>query len=120
MRAQLDGQGQRLHDTAGFTEVYRTKKGRTVRADFRIAALQDERELRVVQLLDGTPFARIFSSSGRRATLEAAGAATRVTLELDQTPTGMTRFGALSVRRAMRKQLDEALDALAELVATPA
>ena len=108
-------------DSAGFTEVYRTKKGTPVRADFRIATLEPEEEIRVVQQLEGTPFARIFSAASKRATLHAveAGAGgvggTRVTLELDQSPAGMARFGSFMVRGAMRKQLDEALDALAGL-----
>ena len=106
-------------DHAGFTEVYRTKKGTPVRADFRIAALEDEREIRVVQQLDGTPFARIFSAASKRAVVEADDGGTRVTLELDQTPAGMARFGAFMVRGAMRKQLDEGLDALARLFAAP-
>lgn len=104
-------------DAAGFTEVYRTKKGTPVRADFRIAALEDEREIRVVQQLEGTPFARIFSEASKRVALEAADDGTRVTLELDQTPAGMARFGGFMVRGAMTKQLDEGLDALAALTA---
>jgi carbon monoxide dehydrogenase subunit G len=105
-------------DAGGFTEVYRTKKGTAVRADFRIAVLEDEQELRVVQQLEGTPFARIFTAASKRATLAPADGGTRVTLELDQTPAGMARFGGLMVRGAMRKQLDEALDGLAALLAT--
>lgn len=107
-------------DHAGFTEVYRTKKGTPVRADFRIATLDVEREIRVVQQLEGTPFARIFSEASKRATLEAAEDGTRVTLELDQTPAGMARFGSFMVRGAMRKQLDEGLGALAALLERPA
>ncbi len=103
-------------DRAGFTEVYRTKKGRLVRADFRIAALEAEREIRVVQQLEGTPFARIFSAASKRAALEPADGGTRVTLELDQTPAGMAHFGAFMVRGAMRKQLDAGLEALAALL----
>ncbi len=114
-------------DRAGFTEVYRTKRGRLVRADFRIATLETAREIRVVQQLEGTPFAQILSAASKRFALAPAGGGadgvrgTRVTLELDQTPVGLARFGRLMVRRAMRRQLDEALDALAtEPVATPA
>ncbi len=106
-------------DRAGFTEVYRTKRGRLVRADFRIAALDAAREIRVVQQLEGTPFARIFSAASKRVALEPAGGGgggTRVTLEIDQTPAGMARFGGFMVRGAMRKQLDQALDALVALI----
>ena len=106
-------------DAAGFTEVYRTKKGTPVRADFRIGTLEAERELRVVQQLEGTPFARIFSAASKRMLLEPADGGTRVTLELEQTPAGMARFGSFMVRGAMRKQLDEAHDALAAVLARP-
>lgn len=106
-------------DAAGFTEVYRTKKGTPVRADFRIAALEEEREIRVVQQLEGTPFARIFAAATKRIALEPADAGTRVTLELDQTPAGMARLGGFMVRGAMRKQLDDGLAALAALVESP-
>ncbi len=103
-------------DAAGFTEVYRTKKGRLVRADFRIAALEEEREIRVVQQLEGTPFERIFSASSKRTTLEAADGGTRVALELDQTAAKMARFGSYMVKKALRTQLDEGLEALAGLL----
>lgn len=106
-------------DRAGFTEVYRTKKGTTVRADFRIAALDAEREIRVVQQLEGTPFARVFSSASKRTALEPAGRGTRVALVLEQTPAGVARLGAFMVRGAMGKQLDEALDALTALLERP-
>jgi len=43
-----------------------------------------------------------------------------VTLELKQTPAGMARFGALTVRRALRRRLVGALDALAALLQRPA
>ena len=104
-------------DDAGFTEVYKTKKGRTVRADFRIATLEEEQEIRVVQQLEGTPFERIFSRAGKRCEIgpdEKGG--TRITVELDQTPAGMARFGSFMVRGAMRKQLDQGLDALVALL----
>ena len=40
-----------------------------------------------------------------------------MTLELSQAPAGMARFGGFMVRGALRKQLDEALDGLAALLA---
>ncbi len=103
-------------DAGGFTEVYRTAKGRAVRADFRIAALEDEQELRVVQQLEGTPFERIFSDSSKRMLLAPSAAGTLVALELDQTAAKMAKLGSFMVRKAMGKQLDEALDALAALL----
>ncbi len=105
-------------DDAGFTEVYKTKKGRTVRADFRIATLEAEQEIRVVQQLEGTPFERIFSKASKRCVIAPAerGGGTKLTVELEQTPAGMARFGGFMVRGAMRKQLDQGLDALVALL----
>ena len=105
-------------DAAGFTEVFRTQKGRTVRADYRIAALEEELELRVVQQLEGTPFAHVLAASSRRALLEAADGGTRVVLEVEQTPQGMARLGGVMLRRAGRRQLDDALAALAALLSS--
>lgn len=106
-------------DASGFTEVYRTKQGKVVRADFRIATLEAEREIRVVQQLEGTPFARIFSAVSKRTLLEPADGGMRVTLELEQTPAGMARFGGFMVRGALRRRLDEALEALTALLGRP-
>ncbi len=104
-------------DAAGFTEVYKTKQGRTVRADFRIATLEAEHEIRVVQQLEGTPFERIFSKASKRFVVRAdEPGTTRLTVELEQTPAGMARFGGFLVRGAMRKQLDQGLDALTALL----
>ena len=102
-------------DAAGFTEVYRTTKGTVVRADFRIATLEPEAELRAVQQLEGTPFARLFAAASKQITLAPAEGGTRVTLSLDQTPAGMARFGGVVVRPALRRQLDDALEGLAPL-----
>ena len=104
----------------GFTEVYMTKKGRPVRADFRIATLEDLQEIRVVQQLAGTPFARVFASSSKRVAIEAAGEGTKVEAEIQQSPAGMAKLGGFMVRPALKKQLDGGLDALGELLATSA
>ncbi len=100
----------------GFTEVYMTKKGRPVRADFRIATLEEQQEIRVVQQLEGTPFERVFSSSSKRISLEAADGGTRVEAQMEQTPAAMARFGGFLVRPALKKQLEGGLDALGALL----
>jgi carbon monoxide dehydrogenase subunit G len=103
-------------DPESFTQVHRTAKGRTVRADFRIASRRAEEELVCVQLLDGTPFARLLSASQVAVRLAPAGAGTRVELELRQSWRGVARLGALLGRAAGRRRLDEALDGLAAAV----
>lgn len=120
----------RVEDVAGgaFTEVMRTAKGKTVRADFRLRE-SDERTHTLVweQQLEGTPFERLLREARTRLTLEPAGSGgelsideapggapeTRVTLELDQHLAGFfPRFGSLMVSRAAGKTLEEALDGL--------
>ena len=96
----------------GWTTVLRSPRGRAVRADWRLEA--DERPVRRAwaQELDGTPFAKVLAERRVEARLEPAGDGTRVTLELRQRPRGRSRFGALQLRRAARKELDEALAGL--------
>jgi uncharacterized protein YndB with AHSA1/START domain len=135
-------------EDGAFTEVMRTRKGKLVRADFRVAA-RDEAERTLVweQLLEGTPFARVLRSAETQVWLEPAQggapslrdgakageqphAATFVSIELRQEMAGYSqssglftgfsaRFGSPMVRRAARATLDEALDGL-ERIGGPA
>ncbi|MGH2904738.1 MAG: SRPBCC family protein [Solirubrobacteraceae bacterium] len=132
----------RVEDVDGeaFTEVMKTRKGRLVRADFRVAARDEaERTLTWEQLLQGTPFARVLQSAATQVWLAPAQAgaasqdgdasgepprgATVVSIELRQQMAGYShssglfmgfsaRFGSPMVRRAARATLDEALDGL--------
>ena len=103
-------------DGRGFTEVLRSDKGAVVRADFRIAVKHKPTAIAWAQDLDGTPFAKLLRSSETRVTLTAAGpGATAVEVRLDQKLQGISRLGGFIVRRAARKQLDEALAALVDL-----
>ena len=123
-----------------FTEVMKTRKGKLVRADFRVATCDEaERTLVWEQLLEGTPFARVLQSAETQVWLESALAgappsrggrageqqrgATVVSIELRQEMAGYSqssglftgfsaRFGSPMVRRAARATLDEALDGL--------
>lgn len=110
--------------TAGaFTEVLRSDRGRTIRADHRLSELKEDERIEWTQLLEGTPFDRVMSEGLTAVTLEAAkdGKGTKVTLERRQTMKGMARFGGgLMIRRATSKVLDGALDALSGLVTEPA
>lgn len=107
---------ERVEDVAdgAFTEVMKTSKGKLVRADFRLRRSDADASLLVwEQQLDGTPFARLFSSAETRVRLEPAGEATDVTIELDQRLSGFfPRFGGFMVRRAAAATLEQALDGL--------
>ncbi|QEC49100.1 hypothetical protein FSW04_16965 [Baekduia soli] len=103
-------------DGRGFTQVLRSDRGVLVRADFRFGVRHKPTAVSWDQDVEGTPFAKLLRSSQTRVALaEAPGGGTAVELVLDQRLQGISRLGGLIVRRAARRQLDGALDALAEL-----
>jgi uncharacterized protein YndB with AHSA1/START domain len=102
-------------DARGFTEVLHTDKGKAVRADFRERERRAPELWRFSQDVDGTPFEKFLQTSETVVRLEPSAQGTRVTLELRQRLRGSARFGAFLVRRAARRQLDDALTRLAEL-----
>lgn len=105
---------------ATFTEVLLTAKGRPVRADFTIVESDAPNRARWRQDLEGTPFGRFLAASETELRLNPAGdgAATEVTLAVRETPQGvLNRLGAVMMRRAARRRLQEALDGLTRIVA---
>ena len=100
-----------------FTQVLRTKKGRTVRADFHIVDSDRLRRHAWTQDLAGTPFERFLALNELEARLAPSGDGTEVTLTSRQKLRGLSRVGGgFMLKRATRKQLDEALTALDGLV----
>lgn len=102
-----------------FTQVLRTKRGRPVRADFRVVSSEPPWMTVWEQQLAGTPFARVLRESVIQISLEpAAGASdrTEVTIAHRQIGRGYSRTGGLILRRAAARRLDDALDGLAGLV----
>ena len=98
-----------------FTQVFRTKRGRSVRADFHVLASQPPWLCSWEQELPGTPFARVLSESVLEVHLEPAGDGTEVTIAQRQKLRGYSRTGGLLLRRATSAKLDEALDGLARI-----
>lgn len=101
-------------DGGAFTEVMRTAKGKTVRADFRLLE-SDEREhtLTWEQQLEGTPFQRLLSEARTHVSMREEGGGTAVTIELHQRLTGFfPRFGGFMVKGAAARTIEEALDGL--------
>src|SRR6185437_16762795 len=76
-------------DAGAFTEVMRTKKGRTVRADFDLVRA-DEPAGTVVweQRLAGTPFAGVLSFSETELRVVPAAEASDVTIQMRQELSG--------------------------------
>jgi uncharacterized protein YndB with AHSA1/START domain len=90
--------------------------GRGVRADQRLEESELERLRRWSLVVPGSPFERVLSASTTEARLAAAGDVTTLRLELRQSPRGWARFGGVMLRRAARRQLDDALDGMARAV----
>lgn len=107
--------------TAGeFTEVLRSERGRTVRADYRLTALEEPSEIAWEQMIENTPFERVMTYSSTAIRLTPEGGGTRVEIERGQQMRGMSRLGGFMIRRATGRVLEQALDALAEQVVAPA
>ena len=98
-----------------FTQVFRTKRGRPVRADFHVVASQPPWLCSWAQEIPGTPFARVLSESVLEVHLEPAGEGTEVSIAQRQRLRGYSRTGGLLLRRATSAKLDEALDGLARI-----
>lgn len=102
-----------------WTQVFRSGRGRAVRADYTVIESEPPERLRWRQEVEATPFERFIAASVTEIRLEPArkGAGTRVELALDQRLRGWARFGAFLFRGASRRRLDEALTNLDAITA---
>jgi len=100
----------------GWTLVLGKEGGRGVRADQRLEESDPERLRRWSLLVEGSPFERVLSESVTEARVAPAAQGAELRLELRQSPRGWARFGGFMLRRAARRQLDEALDGMARAV----
>jgi uncharacterized protein YndB with AHSA1/START domain len=101
---------------AGWTMVLGRPGGRGVRADQVLEASEPERLRRWALAVPGSPFERVLSASITEARLAPAADGAELRLELRQAPRGFARLGGFMLRRAARRQLDEALDGMARAV----
>lgn len=97
-----------------FTQVFETKKGTPVRADFRCIAATAGRRLVWEQELEGTPFERFLRDSELELRLDPGGASTKVTVEGRRRMRGMSRLGSAMMRRATGRTLTDALAGIEE------
>jgi uncharacterized protein YndB with AHSA1/START domain len=108
-----------------FTLVFLTKRKRPVRMDFRVLATdapgsggEPSGHRAWEQEIKGTPFERVLDQSITEVLLDPAhGGTTQVTIAQLQKLRGYSRTGALVMRRATIKHLDEALDGLERIFA---
>ena len=106
---------RRIESVSGerFTQVMRTQKGKDVRADFHVVEDDPPRLLRYAQDIEGTPFQGFLREAITAIEAEPAGERTKVTITTRQKLRGISRVGGGSMlKRATKKQLDEALDTL--------
>jgi len=110
-------------DDEHFTQVFVSKRRHTVRADFRLLASEPPDaqyptgHRTWTQEVAGTPFERVLQESITEILVEPVpDGGTRVTLAQRQKLKGYTRIGALSMRGATAKRLDEALAGLARIL----
>ncbi len=93
-----------------FTQVFMTKRGRPVRADFHLVANEPPWRRAWAQDVEGTPFERVLREAVTEIALAPAeGGGTRVILAQRQKMRGYSRTGGFLVRRATADKLDEAL-----------
>jgi uncharacterized protein YndB with AHSA1/START domain len=105
-----------------FTQVFLSKRRHTVRADFRLLASEPPDAERPsahrswTQDVMGTPFERVLQESITEVLLEPVPDGTRATIAQRHKLKGTSRLGALQMRRATRKRVEEALDGLARIL----
>jgi len=112
-----------VHDDR-WTEVYMTRKGRAVRADFSLLQSDapgpagDPPGRRVwEQELPGTPFERVLTQSITELVVEPADGGARVTLTRRQKLRGLSRAGGgFLLRRATQDKLEQALEGIERAV----
>jgi len=115
-------QVQRVEEVTddAWTKVLRTPKGRTVRADYTRVEWQPPTRIVWRQEVEESPFEAILDESVTTISLAAEGDdSTQVELSAEQELHGRYRFGGFMLRRATRRQLDEALDGIEQAVGAP-
>jgi uncharacterized protein YndB with AHSA1/START domain len=101
-------------EPGAFTEVLKTEKGKSVRADYHVTEYRAPERCRWTQQVIGTPFEGLFAAAHTEIRLAPDGEdRTRVTIELGHKLRGFARFGAFMFRRPVRRQIDSALESLA-------
>jgi uncharacterized protein YndB with AHSA1/START domain len=99
-----------------WTQVFKTRKGRPVRADFHLLHSEPPSLRAWQQELEGTPFERVLNELTIEIRLDPAPAGgTEVTITQEQKLRGYSRTGGFLVRRPVRRQLDAVLDGLTQI-----
>ena len=100
----------------GWTSVLVTPRGRAVRADYTLIESTPPTLRRWALDVAGSPFAKLLAAEETELRLRADRDGTEAALAVRQAPRGWARFGVVVLRRAARRTLDDALEALARVV----
>jgi uncharacterized protein YndB with AHSA1/START domain len=95
-----------------WTQVFVTKRGRPVRADFHLLVSEPPRRRCWEQEVVGTPFERVLDEAITEVELEPVQGGTQVRIAQRQKLRGYSRTGGLMLRRATKRKLREAVDGL--------
>src|SRR4051794_33131281 len=110
---------QRVEDGSAdaWTTVATSSRGRAVRFDWSRVYINPPERIVWRQELTQTPFERFLRESITGVILEPEDGATTVELRIVRKMRGLARFGGLQMRRAIRRELDGALDELEAVIA---
>jgi uncharacterized protein YndB with AHSA1/START domain len=110
---------QRVEDVSeeAWTTVATSSRGRAVRFDWSCVYIDPPQRIVWRQELEQTPFERFMRESVTGVILQPAGESTKVELRIVRKLRGLARFGGIQMRRAVRRELDAALDGLQAVVA---
>jgi uncharacterized protein YndB with AHSA1/START domain len=95
-----------------WTQVFVSKRGRPVRADFRLLESEAPWRRAWEQEVAGTPFERVLDEAVTEVILEPADGGTQVTIAQRQKLRGYSRTGGFLLRRATKGKLAEAVAGL--------
>jgi uncharacterized protein YndB with AHSA1/START domain len=110
---------QRVEDVSSdaWTTVATSSRGRAVRFDWSRVYIDPPERIVWRQELAQTPFERFLRESVTGVILSDAGESTKVELRIVRKLRGLARFGGIQMRRAVRREIDGALDGLEAVVA---
>ena len=110
---------QRVEDVSddAWTTVATSSRGRAVRFDWSRVYIQPPERIVWRQELDQTPFERFLRESVTGVILAPDDGATKVELRTVRKMRGLARFGGIQMRRAVKRELDGALDQLEAVTA---
>ena len=98
----------------GWTSVSMSSRGNAVRTDWLVDANEQPVRRRWSQEIAGTPFEKLFKANTREVQLERTERGTKVTLVFDQKIRGLGNVLPFMFKRAMKRQMDQALDGLSQ------